>query len=99
MKESQLREHATCSLCKNKIGASGIPMFWVVSIERFGLDAGACQRQQGLGMQIGATLAKVMGPDEDLAIPVMDKLTLTVCEKCAIESRLPVAVLAESGDD
>ncbi len=39
MKERELREHATCSLCRQKIGHTGLPLFWVVRIERFGIDA------------------------------------------------------------
>lgn len=42
-----------------------------------------------------AALAGVMGPDEDLAKPVMEPVKLTVCESCAVERSLPVAVLSE----
>lgn len=85
MKERELREHATCSLCRQKI-------------ERFGLDLAAAQRQHGLGLMLGGPLAMVMGPDEDLATPMMEPLTLTVCETCASERDLPVAALAEVGN-
>jgi hypothetical protein len=34
-----------------------------------------------------------MGPDETMAKPVMDPKVLTVCEGCACERRVPVAVL------
>jgi hypothetical protein len=37
LKESELRKHAVCSLCKKKILANGLPFFWRVKIERFGL--------------------------------------------------------------
>lgn len=96
MKERELRQHATCSLCRKAIGHTGLPLFWRVKIERFGIDMAAAQRQQGLGMMIGGPLAMVMGPDEDLA-HLIHETTLTVCEACALERDLPVAALAECG--
>ena len=94
MKERELRQHATCSLCNQAIGHTRLPLFWRVKIERFGIDLTAVQRQQGLGLMIGGALAMVMGPDEDLATPVMDPVTLTVCETCAVDRDLPVAALS-----
>jgi len=96
MKERELRQHATCSLCEEKIGHTGLPLFWRVKIERFGIDMRAVQRQTGLAMMLGgnAAIAAAMGPDEDLAA-VIDEVTLTVCETCAVDRGLPVAALSE----
>ena len=54
----------------------------------------AVQRQTGLAMMLGGNgiLASVMGPDEDMAEPMMEPVRLTVCENCATEST-SVAVL------
>ena len=93
MKERELRQHATCSLCNKPIGHTGLPLFWTVKIERFGLNVDAIRRQTGLGMMIGAQLACVMGPDDDMTEPVMDPVTLTVCENCATERSLPIAAM------
>ena len=38
MKEAELRRYATCSLCGQKIGHTGLPLFWTVTIERFGVE-------------------------------------------------------------
>lgn len=95
MKEHELRQHATCSLCQHKIGG-GLPLFYRLTIERFGINLDAVRRQSGLAVAMGhAVLAQVMGPDEDMAQPVMDKLTLVVCEDCSIKARHCVAALAE----
>jgi hypothetical protein len=95
MKEAELRRHCVCSLCAKGIGASGIPLFWRVTVERFGVDLTAVKRQDGLGAMLGhSALAAVMGPDHDMARPVMDPVTLTVCETCACERHMPVAALA-----
>ena len=87
MKESELRQHLTCDLCNRKVTATGLPLFWRVKVERFGIDAKAVQRQHGLGMHLGShALAGIMGLDEDLATPVMDPVTLTMCEGCALDA-------------
>ena len=85
MKEQELRAHASCSLCKQKIGTGGLPLFYRLTIERFGVDLHAVSRQTGLAMMLGgyADLARVMGPDEEMARPLMPTLTLVVCEACA----------------
>ena len=97
MKEKELRAHGTCSLCKKKIGECRLPFFYRLTVERFGVKLDAVRRQTGMAMMMGgnAYLAQVMGPDEDMTMPLMDKLVLVVCEKCSMESELPVAVLAE----
>ena len=96
MKEKELRRLATCSLCGQKIGHTGLPLFWVVRVERYGVALRAVERQQALGMFLGgAAIAMAMGPDEDVAQPVIEPITLSVCETCACEDNRPVAALAE----
>ncbi len=96
MKEKELREIANCALCGKGIGHTRLPLFWRVRIERYAVKMDAVQRQQGLTMMLGghATLAGVMGPNEDMA-EQMSSVEITVCETCAVEKRLPVAALAE----
>lgn len=97
MKEHELRAHATCSLCRKKIGATGIPLFYRVTVERFGVKLDAVRRQAGLEMMLGGhvRIAQAMGPDEDMATPVMEKLVLVVCESCSTEQWHCVAGLVE----
>ena len=82
MRERELRESAKCDLCGKLIGASGLPFFWRIKLDRHGLRADALRRQTGLGMQIGGALAAVMGPNEVLT-SIMSSRTVTVCETCA----------------
>ena len=98
MKETDLRQHADCSLCKRPIGHTGLPLFWTLTIERWGIDLRAVRRQDGLAAFLGghSGLAAVMGPDDDLAQPVMEPIKLTLCESCALERSEPVMVLAEA---
>lgn len=98
MKEYELRQLSTCAVCGKKLLHTGLPLFWRVTIERFGIDVGAVRRLDGLAAMLGnAHLASIMGPDEDVAKPVMDSVRLVMCEPCAVEQDLPVAALGEIG--
>lgn len=98
MKEDELRARADCGLCGNPIGKSRVPVFYVVKIERFGLRHDALMRQSGLEQLLGAAapLARVVGPDEDLATSVMTPVVLTVCEDCSMRDTLLV-MMVEKG--
>ncbi len=96
MKEDELRQHAKCSICGMPIGTGGVPFFYRITVEHYVLNVQALQRQQGLTMMMGghAGLARIMGPDEDLAWKATQG-TLTVCESCSTDLETPVAQLME----
>ena len=96
MKEKDLREAAQCANCHKPFGHTGLPLFWRVTVERFGVDLRAIQRQDGLAALLGgnAALAAVMGADEEMARPMMEPVKITLCETCAMEE-VCIAVLAE----
>jgi hypothetical protein len=102
MKEKELRKVITCSLCGKKAPECGVPLFYRVRIERWGIDLGAVRRQSGLELMFGGTagaaiaLAQAMGADEDMAHHVMDPVAITVCETCSHKSH-PLGVLVEAG--
>ncbi len=94
MKEKDLRAAAVCHLCGKGFGHTGMPLFWRVTVTRYGVNAAAIRRQDGLAAHLGNTaLAAVMGPDEDMATPICEPTTVTVCEACAIGRLTPVALL------
>lgn len=85
MKEKELRKAATCAVCGEPFGKAGMPMFWRVKIERIGLDAQAIHRQAGFETFLGSVqLAQVMGPNKEMTKPLIDPVTVTICEKCII---------------
>jgi hypothetical protein len=86
VKERELIEkHAVCSFCRNKIGHTGLPLFWRIRVERFGINMRALERQSGLAMMLQSTqIARAMGPDEDMTFAALD-VTLTACEACATD--------------
>lgn len=94
MKETELRKHAICDNCKKPIGHTQLPLFWTVTIDRWGIDLQAMRRQSGLSMLLGSTnLAQVMGADEDMATRILGPVELTLCEECALGD-VNLAVLA-----
>ena len=94
MKEQELRDSAECAVCRQKIGHTGLPLFWRVTIERFGVDLNALRRQDGLAMMLGShVLASVFGTDEEMTVPMMEPVKITICENCAMAS-INIAVLA-----
>jgi len=95
MREEELRKKAKCIVCGEKFGHTGLPSFWEVTVARHGLDVGAVQRQQALGLMIGAPLAQVMGPDEDMTEPLLKLITGTICETCASEKRFNIFEIYE----
>lgn len=96
MKEDELRQHAECSICGHKVGEAFSPFLYRVTVEHYVLNTQAIQRQQGLTMMMGghAGLARIMGPDEDLARKVTQG-AITVCEGCSQSLETPIAQLME----
>lgn len=95
MKRSELQK---CAFCKQGVMSSGVPLFWRISIERFCVDVSAVQRLHGLetffgGGSSGAMLAGAMGQNEDIAVPLMEKKLLVLCDWCAL--KVPIAALSE----
>ena len=87
MKENELRKVAECKVCHKPFGHTGLPIFFRVSIERLGVNLNTVRRQDGLAALLGgnSALAQVMGTDEEVTVPMMEKTTVTVCEACALE--------------
>lgn len=96
MKENELRKHAVCDVCHEKIGHVGIPLFWTATINRYNVDISAVQRQDGLAAYLGGNsmLANVMGADEDMAKPIMEPVTITICENCALNEPINISLFA-----
>lgn len=88
MKERELTKHMKCDACRRELTETGLPLFWTLTVTRYGLDAGAIRRRMGLGMAVGSgALASILGPDEDLAVKLMEPVEITLCEQCAIQDQ------------
>ena len=98
MKEVELRQYAKCGNCGQKIlSRAGLPIFYLLTIERLGVDLRALQRQDGLAEYLRSTeLARIMGPDAELTQPLMEPLKVAICEACSTDPKaLPIAALVE----
>lgn len=101
MKQEEFRKHTKCSLCGNGIAKSGLPLFSVVTFQRYGLDVGAIKRQDGLSALMGGhhALAAVMGPNEDMAKPIGGPSESTVCETCLMEPHVLARLMGDEDED
>lgn len=92
MKANEIKK---CLRCGNGVMHTGVPLFWKISVERFGIDLAAVRRHAGMEMLMGSPmLAQVMGLNEDIATPVMEKIEIVLCEKCAMDEQM-IPYLAE----
>lgn len=95
MKERELLQHMTCDSCQKQIIETGLPLFWTATLTRYGLEADAIRRRQGLSIMMGSNpLAAALGPDEDLAVELAPPVKVTICETCATEGTTPLCHLA-----
>lgn len=97
MKERELRQHAACGVCGQKIGKA--PVFYMVSVEHFVFDRAAIQRQTGLEMMMGGNtaLAQAFSPDDDLAQRLEEPRRFSVCLSCATSPDVPAALVLSGG--
>jgi len=92
MKQTEIKP---CALCGEGVLHNNQIMFFSIKIKRMVANVGAVQRQAGLEMMLGgnATLANVMGPDDDMAKAIEEQDAL-VCMSCALNPH-PLAELVE----
>jgi len=94
MKQTEIQK---CIICGQGVMHCGLPLFYKVKIQRFGIDIKAVTRQHGLEQFMGnAMLANIMGPDEDIANPIDDELEAFVCEECSTGKQQCIAVIAQN---
>ena len=101
LNEKELRAVCKCANCGKGIMHTGLPLFWVVKVERYGVDGKAIQRQNGLEQMMGGhvALAQVFSPDETMARQIIDK-KFSFCEECMTEKNLfLLGLIQESNED
>lgn len=89
-----------CARCGKVMLASGMPIFYRLTVEHCGIDARAVQEKVGLAMMMGGgeaglALAGIMGPGRDPVV-VLDAGAVNVCMACAIESVELLAIVEKA---
>jgi len=89
-------EITKCAICGNGMAHTGTVVFYRVTLETFGLDAGAIQRAHGLELQMGAAapLAQLLGPPGDI-FQQLDEKQMLVCMDCAPGEIYPLLAYAD----
>lgn len=100
IKEGELDAYGPCPVCRQPLLTKGIT-FYEVTIRRAALDRGALERRIGLGMMLGGhqTIARIMGPDEDLAKVFAGPVKVAVHEDCAATVGHLLELWPESPDE
>lgn len=83
MKAGDLRP---CALCGQGVMHTGVPLFWVVTLQRMSVDLVAVQQGAAMELHFGGNvrLARVFS-DPEVAKSLGEPRTILVCERCAGE--------------
>jgi len=99
LKENELRELATCRLCKEKIGTKRVIDMYVVNLERHFIDFEAIARKTGLELMMNGNvaIADELSPNEDMT-KLVDRDRFMICPDC-LYTRVPEFFKDESTED
>jgi hypothetical protein len=91
-------DFSPCVHCGKGVVHTGVPLFYRVTIERMGIDARAVARQTGLEMMLGghAKIANIMGPNDDIGLPIGPANEGLLCEQCAHDYEICFAEIADA---
>lgn len=82
LKEDEIAALGPCPLCRRPL--TSVLLFYEVTVRRVGWDRSALQQRAGLEMMLtSGVLARVMGPNRDLAKVIAGPDRCAVCEDCA----------------
>jgi hypothetical protein len=100
----KVKDIKPCFICKKGIGHAGMPIFFKITMQRYGLNARTVQQTLGLesffgGVQDGAVLANVMGADPDIADKLEEEVSGLICFSCSTEKREPLMVMEELANE
>lgn len=95
------KDFSPCASCGKGVMHTGVPLFYRITIEHMGIDARAVQRQAGLEQFFAgnAMLANIMGPDDDLGLPIGDAVRGLLCATCGNSPETCFALIAEALQD
>ena len=82
------RDIKKCAVCDNGVMHNQMMSFYKVQISRFIVDLNAVRRQHGLEAYFHQmpALAGIMGPDEDMSLPIGKGIEFIMCEHFAAQN-------------
>lgn len=96
LKAEELRQSGPCGICGRGLMADRCITFYRLTVQQFVIDVNAVRRSVGLAMTLGSgDLARVMGPDEYLAVAPCPARPLIVCQTCAVSVDSSLGALIE----
>jgi hypothetical protein len=91
--EFHRREITKCVCCGKGLSHGGLPLFWRVTLERFGLDAGAVRRTGAMEQYFDSpAIAEVFSTGEPLGRRVDLSGPMLLCEPCVMDGARIVAL-------
>lgn len=100
LKKAKLIKLGPCRVCGLQQLAGGKPTFYVVKLLRAAFDRRSIERRVGLEMMLGSgPLAKVMGPNEDIAKVFDGPHRVLVHESCALKVHHLLELVPEPAKD
>lgn len=98
--EFHRKDITRCACCGKGVAHTGLPFFYRVTIERFGLDANACRRRNAMEefFMPAPGLAEVFSTGEPLGKRFDLTARLLICETCSMNQTC-VAALNERGPE
>ena len=90
-------EMKPCALCGKGMMHAGVPLYYRVRVEHFGVDLTAVQQTVGLEMMMGnVAIARAMGPDPDIGVLLGEPQQALICQPCMLE-KIPMLMIATEG--
>jgi hypothetical protein len=91
------RDFAPCCQCDKPVGHANGLLFYRIEIQRMAFDHKAVRQLEGVAMIVGSLpIAEALSPVSEIARPFSERITLLVCDHCALHQDLCIAQLEES---
>lgn len=81
------RDLEKCRLCGRGMMHRNDIVFYRIKLDTMGIQADAVRQMHGMEMMMGAAapLAQIMGPDPDIAKPVVESPAFLICMPCMMD--------------
>lgn len=93
LKEDDLQKLGPCIICNQQLINSTNLTFYKIEVSRGILNIDAIRRRVGAGMLMTNAIARILGPNEDLAKVFDGPHQLVIHEECALKTHHPLDLI------